>query len=106
MLYELLVQQYEMAKIEEARSMPTIQVLDPAVPPEIRKPRGTLTKAALAAIMAFVCVVFLAFIREYYVECGRCEQTDASLNRNGRGAGRDVTDKADDRSLSPLPKGE
>jgi uncharacterized protein involved in exopolysaccharide biosynthesis len=41
-LYDLLVTQYEMAKMEEARSMPTIQVLDPAVAPELPVGRGTL----------------------------------------------------------------
>ena len=70
-LYELLMRELELAKIEEAKSMPTIQVLDPAVPPEIRKPRGTIGKAILAGVVAFVCVVFFAFTREYYVECGR-----------------------------------
>jgi uncharacterized protein involved in exopolysaccharide biosynthesis len=68
MLYEMLVRECEIAKIEEARSLPTIQVLDPAVPAEVRDPRGTVRKAALAALIALVCSMFLAFGREYMAE--------------------------------------
>jgi uncharacterized protein involved in exopolysaccharide biosynthesis len=64
-LYELLMRELEIAKIEEAKSMPTIQILDPAAPPERRKARRTVVKAMLAGIIAFVCMVFVAFGREY-----------------------------------------
>ena len=37
-LYTFLTQQYEDAKIQEARNTPTIQVLDPAIPP-VKKTR-------------------------------------------------------------------
>jgi capsule polysaccharide export protein KpsE/RkpR len=33
-LYELLTQQYEMAKVQEAKELPTARVMDVAVPPE------------------------------------------------------------------------
>ncbi len=65
MLYELLVQQYEMAKIEEAKSMPTIQVLDEAVVPELPVARGTVRKGIMAGMAAMMLGVFLAFAREY-----------------------------------------
>jgi uncharacterized protein involved in exopolysaccharide biosynthesis len=71
MLYELLVQQYEMAKMEEARSMPTIQVLDPAVVPELPLGRGTVRKGMLAGVAAFMLGVFLAFSREYVIQARR-----------------------------------
>lgn len=71
MLYDLLVTQYEMAKIEEARSMPTIQVLDPAVVPELGVGRGTVRKGILAGVVAFMLGVFLAFSREYVVQARR-----------------------------------
>ncbi len=38
-VYELLTQQYEMARIQEAKEIPTVKVLDPPVPPEKRHPR-------------------------------------------------------------------
>lgn len=67
-LYESLVLQYEMAKLEEANSMPTIQVLDPPVVPELGVPRGTVRKGVLAGVAAFMFGVFLAFTREYVVQ--------------------------------------
>jgi LPS O-antigen subunit length determinant protein (WzzB/FepE family) len=33
-VFEFLTQQYEMAKIQEAKELPTVRVMDPAVPPE------------------------------------------------------------------------
>src|SRR6185312_7686767 len=33
-IYEFLTQQYETAKIDEAKELPTVRVMDPAVPPE------------------------------------------------------------------------
>lgn len=75
MLYELLMRELWIAKIEEAKSMPTIQVLDSAVPPERRKARGTIRWASLAGAIAFVVMVFFAFAREYFVECRTLETT-------------------------------
>jgi capsule polysaccharide export protein KpsE/RkpR len=37
-VYELLNQQYEVARIQEARELPAVKVLDKAVPPENRRP--------------------------------------------------------------------
>jgi uncharacterized protein involved in exopolysaccharide biosynthesis len=71
MLYQLLMREFEIAKIEEAKSMPTIQVLDEAVPPEQRKARGTVRKAALAGIVAFVVMTFFVFAREYWIACAQ-----------------------------------
>jgi uncharacterized protein involved in exopolysaccharide biosynthesis len=67
-VYDMLVQQLELAKIEEARNMPTIQVLDPAVVPERPVPRGAVKKGLLAGIAAFMFAVFLAFSREYVLQ--------------------------------------
>ena len=42
-VYSMLVSEYEKARIEEARDTPTVQVLDPATPPNIRsRPKRTL----------------------------------------------------------------
>ena len=57
----LLTEQYHRARIEERRALPTVRVLDPAVPPVNRfRPRRTimvvfLTAAAalLAALLAY-----------------------------------------------------
>jgi len=65
MLFEMFAQQCELAKIEEAKSMPTIQVLDPAVAPELGIARGTVKKGISAGIAAFMLGIFLVFVREY-----------------------------------------
>jgi len=64
MLFELLSREYELAKIEEAKSMPTIQVLDKAVVPEKKcKPKRALM-AVLAGVTALFFSTFAAFVRE------------------------------------------
>ncbi len=87
MLYELLIREYEIAKIEEAKSLPTIQVLDPAAPPEVRDARGTIRKAALAGIVALVGTIFLAFGREYVAEYRR-QVSASAASPPERGEGR------------------
>ena len=54
---ELLTQQYEMARIQEAKEIPSVKVLDPASTPERREPSwklvillGTLLSALLACL--------------------------------------------------------
>lgn len=62
-LFELLIQQYELAKIEEARTVPTVQVLDPAVPPERRyKPKRSLIVIFSALSTTMIFVVFILII--------------------------------------------
>jgi uncharacterized protein involved in exopolysaccharide biosynthesis len=73
-LEQLLVEQCEMAKIEEAKSMPTIQVLDAAVVPELPMPRGTIRKGMMAGIAAFMLGVFVAFTHEYVRDARRRRQ--------------------------------
>jgi uncharacterized protein involved in exopolysaccharide biosynthesis len=64
MLFDLLTKEYEIAKIEEAKSMPTIQVLDRAEPPEKKcKPKRAQMVLVAGAIGLFVSV-FAAFVRE------------------------------------------
>jgi uncharacterized protein involved in exopolysaccharide biosynthesis len=100
MLYELLMRELEIAKIEEAKSMPTIQILDPAVPPEIRKPKGTIRKAALAGIVAFVCVMFFAFGREYYRDHPRRESMSPELDREVRRPGERDASQEDGKAMT------
>ena len=88
MLYELLMRELEIARIEEAKSMPTIQVLDTAQPPDRRKPKGTVTKAVLAGIVAFLCAAFFAFSREYYISCRRRERDRLESSRGHSGCGQ------------------
>lgn len=64
-LYELLMKQYELAKMDEARDATVIQVVDKAVVPEkSEKPKRILLTAA-AAFAAFFLSVVVAFILEF-----------------------------------------
>jgi capsule polysaccharide export protein KpsE/RkpR len=52
-VYEMLTQQYEMARVQEAREIPTVKVLDPAEQPEKVHPRPLM----VIAIGALVSVI-------------------------------------------------
>jgi uncharacterized protein involved in exopolysaccharide biosynthesis len=103
MLHELFVREYEIAKIEEAKSMPTIQVLDTASPPETRRARGTVRKAGLAGIVALVCTIFFAFSREYIRACRQRERQGLSMAELGESATGRVTTNATDLQI-PAPQ--
>ncbi len=61
----LLTQQYEMAKIEEAREDISFQIIDPArVPVKRHRPRRTLIVIGTFAMSSFMAI-FLAFFLEY-----------------------------------------
>ncbi len=64
-VYVLLTQQYEMARIQEAKDTPTVQVLDMAVAPEKRsRPKRTLI-VLMSTFSAGVFSVFLAFFLDF-----------------------------------------
>jgi uncharacterized protein involved in exopolysaccharide biosynthesis len=64
-LFELLTQQYELAKIEEAKEDVAFEVIDRAVPPEKRyKPKRKLI-VLLSGTVALFMGVLLAFFLEY-----------------------------------------
>lgn len=63
-IYTFLTQKYEEAKHEEAKSTPTVQVLDRAVPPLFRsRPQRTLMVVGAGAA-SLLLSVFLAFLFE------------------------------------------
>jgi len=53
-IYEFLTQQYETAKIDEAKELPSVRVMDPAVPPE--------RKSSPHRVLIWICSVFGAFV--------------------------------------------
>lgn len=62
-LWEILVKQFEMAKLDEAKDFPLIQVLDKATQPERKsKPKRSLI-VILATLVAFFLAVIWAFVR-------------------------------------------
>lgn len=65
-LYQFLIQQYEQAKIQEAKDVPTIQILDRAVPPIHKtKPKRILT-IVLAGVSATLLLVISIFMLERF----------------------------------------
>lgn len=63
-LFELLTQQYEQAKIVEARDTPTVQVLDKAVPPE----RRSFPQRRKLVVVGFVFSVFVGVGLSFFLE--------------------------------------
>lgn len=63
-VYEVLIRQFEMAKLDEANDAPLIQVLDKAVMPEKKsKPRRTRAVLQAAFVAGFLVTVFV-FLKE------------------------------------------
>ena len=75
-VYELLTQQLEMAKIEEAKEDIAFQVIDPAIPPEKRiKPKRRLN-VMLAGVVSLFAGIFLVFFLEYLENLKKREEED------------------------------
>lgn len=64
-VFELLTQQYEMARIQEAKDSSTVQVLDYAVPPDKKAKPRRARLVMLSTFAAFCLSVLGAFSREY-----------------------------------------
>lgn len=69
-VWEILAKQFEMAKLDEAKDFPLVQVLDKATPPENKsKPkRGFIV--VLIGLVAFFVAVIWAFIKESLSRAG------------------------------------
>jgi len=64
-VFELLTQQYEQAKISEARDTPIVQILDKAIPSNKKcKPKIKMNMAVAGTLSLFIGI-FLAFFLEY-----------------------------------------
>ena len=61
---QLLAQQYQMAKVEEAETAPILQVLDAAIPPEIRSSPNRITMVLTALVASSFTMCFFAFVLE------------------------------------------
>jgi len=64
-VFELLTSQYELAKIEEAKDMNTIQILDQAVPPDRKSRPKRMMIVGLSAVSTLILAVLWAFFSEY-----------------------------------------
>lgn len=79
-LYELLLKQYELAKLDEARDAVLVQVIDKAIPPDKRyKPKRTLM-VIVSAFSALFLSVFLCFILEFYENLQKDEENKKRID--------------------------
>jgi len=68
MLYEMLAKQYEVARLDEAKDIPLIQVLDKAVEPERKfKPQRALITIA-AAFVGLILALITSFVSEALIQ--------------------------------------
>jgi uncharacterized protein involved in exopolysaccharide biosynthesis len=63
-IWEILAKQFEMAKLDEAKDFPLIQILDKATPPEKKSKPKRSQIVMLATLVAFFLAVIWAFISE------------------------------------------
>jgi tyrosine-protein kinase Etk/Wzc len=77
-VWEILAKQFEMAKLDEAKDFPLIQVLDQATPPEKKSKPKRILIVILATLVAFILAVLLAFVRESLL---RAEQQPEQAER-------------------------
>jgi len=82
-LYELLVKQYELAKLEEARDAVVIQVIDRAVPPERKsRPQISVIVSVSAIAALFLSVFIILLIEHYWKKPGKPPDDDISTTEN------------------------
>jgi tyrosine-protein kinase Etk/Wzc len=80
--YALLYQQYEYAKIMEARDTPTITVLDYAVPPERRSFPIRSRIVAIFVLFGLAVSSAFAFVVEYFHSIGSTHAEESDLWRD------------------------
>jgi uncharacterized protein involved in exopolysaccharide biosynthesis len=64
MLYELLAKQYEVARLDEAKTPSVVQVLDPAIEPERKSKPHRAFIVVLSTLGAFFVAILWAFLAE------------------------------------------
>jgi uncharacterized protein involved in exopolysaccharide biosynthesis len=63
-IHQLLAQQYQMAKVDEARDAPLLQVLDAAIAPEKRSSPKRTQMVLMAVVASGFAMCLLAFLLE------------------------------------------
>jgi len=76
-VFGLLTAQFEQAKVNEARDMPTVQLLDKAVPAERKSKPKTVLNMAIAGALSLFIGIFLAFFLEHVERMRKQERAAA-----------------------------
>jgi tyrosine-protein kinase Etk/Wzc len=71
-IHQLLAQQYQMAKVDEAQNAPILQVLDAAIPPEKRSSPNRRQMVLMAMVVSGFLMCMVAFM----IEVKRQAETD------------------------------
>jgi uncharacterized protein involved in exopolysaccharide biosynthesis len=74
-IFELLARQFEIAKIDEAKSS-VIQVVDKAVPPEKKSGPPRAIIVVLSTVLAFICVIAWILFRDSRQRSSNPEQVE------------------------------
>lgn len=78
-LFELFARQYEMARIDESREGAVIQVVDTALPPELKsKPKKALIALMATLATGFVLLLFV-FVRQAIAGAAQTPETAARM---------------------------
>lgn len=88
MLYELLAKQFEVARLEEAKDGPLIQVLDAAMPPENKFKPKRLLLILLALLGAELLALAFVFLRESILAARRRPEVAIKITELRRSLGR------------------
>ena len=67
-VFQLLTQQYETARIEEAKDVPAVNVIDPPGIPEKKSFPPRLSLSLLLTLLAFASAASLILLRHYWSE--------------------------------------
>ena len=62
-LFELFTKQYEIARVDESREGAVIQVVDVAMPPELKRQPKKMMLAVTAAVVTGFALLLLVFLR-------------------------------------------
>ena len=82
-IFELLTEQYQLARIEEAKDEVAFQIIDPAIPPEKKiKPKRALI-VMLAGTVSLFAGIFLVFFLEYLENIKQSEYIRTQKLENG-----------------------
>jgi capsule polysaccharide export protein KpsE/RkpR len=79
-MLDAFAKQYELAKVDESKEGPLVQVVDPASPPERRSSPKRTQLVLMSALGGFVLALFLAFIRNMIRNSTESSEGQAKLH--------------------------
>jgi uncharacterized protein involved in exopolysaccharide biosynthesis len=75
-LYELFAKQYELAKVDESREGASVQVIDPAQPPEKKSKQKILMITVISIIFSILLILAFIFIKKVILNLNQNEKSN------------------------------